>query len=404
MDSIKRFLHQAYVAIGKVVAKLLPDRVPVTFVGATAVSELCTSVAGFGIGKLLIVTDAVLVQAGIVARVTAALDAVGVGWSIYSGVTPDPTFDQVEAGLSQLEAEKCDGVLAVGGGSPMDAAKMIAALATNGRPLAKLEGMLKVRKAPLSLFAIPTTAGTGSEATVAAVVSDPVSHAKKFYLDPKLMPSMAALDPTLMTGLPPAVTAATGMDALTHAVESFIARSSTPQTEAYARIAVRLVFENLPRAYEHGDDLAARQAMAMASYYAGIAFTRTSVGYVHAIAHNFGALYRTPHGLANAIALPHVLEYSKREARPQLARLADLIGRGGGSEADRADRFIASVRELMARIDIPYTLAALRREDIAVIAERACAEAFLNYPVPRYMERRDCEAVLQRILAQPAIV
>ena len=398
MDSPKQILHRAYIALGRVLAKLLPDRVPVTFVGADAVRELCGAIADSGIGKVLIVTDAMLVEIGIVGRVTEALDGAGVGWSIYSAVTPDPTTDQVEAGLAQLETENCDGVLAVGGGSPMDAAKMVAALATHGRLLARLEGMLKVKRMPLPLVAIPTTAGTGSEATVAAVVSDPVTHAKKFYLDPKLMPSMAALDPSLMTGLPPAVTAATGMDALTHAVESFIARTATPQTEAYARIAVRLVFENLPKAYEHGDDLAARRAMALASYYAGIAFTRTSVGYVHAIAHNFGALYRTPHGLANAIALPHVLEFSKREAQPRLAQLAAVIGITAGSEADRAAAFIAAVRDLMARVGIPATLAALRSEDIATIAERACAEAYLNYPVPRFMERHECESLLRRIL------
>lgn len=404
MDHLKKWLHHAYVAIGRVVSKFLPDRVPVTFVGADAVRELCGSIADSGIRRVLIVTDAMLVEIGIVGRVTASLGASGVAWSVYPGVEPDPTTDQVEAGLAQLEREKCDAVLAVGGGSPMDAAKMIAALASNGRPLAKLEGMLRVRKLPLPLFAIPTTAGTGSEATVAAVVSDPVSHAKKFYLDPKLMPSMAALDPTLMTGLPPAVTAATGMDALTHAVESFVAKTATPQTEAYARIAVRLVFENLPKAYENGSDLAARRAMALASYYAGIAFTRTSVGYVHAIAHNFGALYRTPHGLANAIALPHVLEFSKSEARPRLAQLADVIGLAGGSQADKAEAFIDAVRDLMARVGIPATLSALRAEDIATIAERACAEAYMNYPVPRLMAREECETLLRRILPQPAAV
>lgn len=392
-------MHRVYIAVGRVLSRLLPDRVPVTFVGAAAVADLCRSIADLGLRRVLIVTDSVLVEAGIVGRVTAALDAAGVAWSVYSGVTPDPTFDQVEAGLSQLEREQCDAVLAVGGGSPMDAAKMVAALATNGRPLSRLEGMLKVRSLPLPLFAIPTTAGTGSEATVAAVVSDPHTHAKKFYLDPKLMPSMAALDPTLMTGLPPAVTAATGMDALTHAVESYIALSATSQTQAYAKVAVRLVFDHLPRVFANGADLDARRAMALASYYAGIAFTRTSVGYVHAIAHNFGALYRTPHGLANAIALPHVLEYSKRRAEARLARLAELIGRGEGTDAAKADAFIAAVRELMSHVGIPYTLDALRREDIPLIAERACAEAFLNYPVPRFMHPRDCETVLHRIVA-----
>ncbi len=398
MDTIKRFFHNVTVAIGRVLARFLPDRMPLTFVGTDSVRELSASVADLEIGKVLIVTDAMLVQLGIVDRVTQLLDDAGVHYAIYAGVEPDPTFDHVEAGLSLLEREACGAVIAVGGGSPMDAAKMIAALATNGRPLSKLEGRLKVKKLPLPLFAIPTTAGTGSEATLAAVISDPSTHAKKFYLDPKLMPSMAALDPGLMTGLPPAVTAATGMDALTHAVESFISRTSTQQTEAYAKIAVRLVFGNLQKAYESGDDLEARKAMALASYYAGVAFTRTSVGYVHAIAHNFGALYRTPHGLANAIALPHVLDFSKYEAQPQLAKLAELIGHSEGTDAEKADRFIESIRALMAGIGIPNTLDALRPEDLGTIAKSACAEVDFNYPVPRYMLRTECAALLRKIL------
>ncbi len=398
MEAIKRVLHHWMVAVGRIMSRFLPDRVPVTFVGDDAVRELSGSIADMGIEKVLIVTDAMLVDVGIVDRVTKSLGEAGVSSSVYSGVEPDPTVDHVEAGLAQLERDACDGVVAVGGGSPMDASKMIAAMATNGRPLDKLEGMLKVKRNTLPLFAVPTTAGTGSEATVAAVVSDPRTHAKKFYLDPKLMPSMAALDPGLMTGLPAPVTAATGMDALTHAVESFVAETSNEQTEAYAKIAVRLVFANLPKAYENGEDLAARKAMALASYYAGIAFTRTSVGYVHAIAHNFGALYRTPHGLANAIALPHVLEFSKNDATPQLARLAELIGHSEGSDAEKAGRFIEAVRDLMAQVGIPYTLQALRPDDIPAIAKRACAEAFLNYPVPRYMPQGECELLLRKIL------
>ncbi len=392
-------MHNVAVAVGRVGAKFLPDRVPVTFVGDGAVAELCESIAHSGVDRALIVTDAMLVELGIVGQIVDALQAVGVASSVFSGVEPDPTFPQVEAGLVQLEADHCGAVVAVGGGSPMDAAKMIAALATNGRPLDKLEGMFKLGKAPLPVYAVPTTAGTGSEVTVAAVLSDPDSHEKKFYLDPKLMPVMAALDPGLMTGLPPAITAATGMDALTHAVESFIAKTATPQSKAYATIAVRLVFRNLPKAFSDGSDRAARKAMALASYYAGLAFTRTSVGYVHAIAHAFGRYYRTPHGLANAIALPHVLELSKVEAEGPLARLAEIIGLEAASDSERAAAFIQAVRDLMQKIDIPSTLKDLRTEDIATIAEQARAEVHLNYPVPRYISQDECVALLHRIVA-----
>lgn len=395
MSAIKKFIHQALVPVGGLAAKLLPDKIPVTFVGEGSTGELCESIGQDGAGRVLIVTDEGLVAAGIIGRVTAALDAAGVAHAIYSGVQPDPTFSQVEAGIEAFDREGCDVVLAVGGGSSMDASKLIAALATNRVPLAKLEGAMKVRRQMPPFYAIPTTAGTGSEVTVAAVISDPDSHAKKFFIDPKLLPKMTALDPTLMTGLPPHITAATGMDALTHAVESFLSRTSNPTTEGYARTSIRLVFDHLPTACSNGDDLSARKAMALASYYAGLAFTRTSVGYVHAIAHTFGAFYGTPHGRANAIALPHVLEFSKEKVRPELAELARWIGREDGSEAALADGFIASVRDLMTKIDIPFHLEALESKDVPAIARQATAEAFLNYPVPRFMSRKECEALVQ---------
>jgi len=397
--AVKKALHALAMAIAGLLAKLLPDRIPVTFVGDGAARELCGAIARMGHRKLLVVTDAGLVGLGLVGRIVDALSAEGVDAVVYDGVEPDPTFAQVQDGVARLEAAGCDAVLAVGGGSPMDAAKVIAAAATNGGRVEKLEGRFRVRRPPLPLFALPTTAGTGSEVTLAAVVSDTTTHQKKFFLDPKLLPAMTALDPSLMTGLPPAITAATGMDALTHAVESFLARTASPATEAWSLAAVRLVFGNLPRACRDGSDLAARKAMALASYYAGLAFTRTSVGYVHAIAHTFGAFYGTPHGQANAIALPHVLSFSEGPARARLARLGDAIGAGGASEAEKAARFIDAVRRLSAEIGIPETLAALRPEDVAPIARQALAEAHLNYPVPRYMSQSQCETLLRAIVA-----
>ena len=397
MFVLKRFLHDVVIAITAFVSRFLPDRVPVTFVGVGASRELCESIAHTHARKVLIVTDAVLVEMGLIDPVTESLRAAGMEWSIYSGVEPDPTFAHVEQGLALLKLEGCDAILTVGGGSPMDAAKLIAALATNRVAISKLEGLLKVRRTPMPLYAIPTTAGTGSEATLAAVVSDPETHTKKFFIDPKLLPLMAALDPSLMLKLPPAITAATGMDALTHAVEAFVSRTANETTDRYATIAVRLIFDHLGTAFSEGGNLEARKAMALASYYAGVAFTRTSVGYVHAIAHGFGAYYGTPHGLANAIVLPHVLEFSKGPAQAQLARLAELIGLEAASSGDKAQKFIDAVRELMNRIGIPSTLDALKESDIPAIARQALAEAHLVYPVPRYMSQRECEALLARL-------
>jgi alcohol dehydrogenase len=396
----KRIVHDRIVGVARIASKLLPDRVPVTFVGAEATAELCEAIAQTRPVRLGVVTDEGLVAAGVVDRVTAALGAAKQPFELFTGVMPDPTFPQIEEGRAKLRAAGCDAVLAVGGGSVMDAAKMIAAAATNPGPVQKLEGQLKVRRAPLPLYALPTTAGTGSEATLAAVLSDPDTHAKKFFIDPKLLPVMAALDPTLMTGLPPHITAATGMDALTHAVESVLARTATLQTESYARSALQRIFQALPIAHARGDDLAARKSMALASYYAGLAFTRTSVGYVHAIAHTFGAFYGTPHGLANALALPHVLEFSLEAAAPRMALMADWIGvaEAGASEPEKALAFIAAVRELSEKVRIPASLDALRVEDVPVIAQRALAEAHMNYPVPRYMVQAECEGLLRRIL------
>jgi len=400
MSALKRFLHERTVGLGKVVSKLLPDRVPPVFVGNEATLELCEAIAQSRPGRVGIVTDEGLVAAGVVARVTAALEKSGVSWAIYSGVQPDPTFEQVEEGRTSLADAGCDAILAVGGGSSMDAAKVIAAAATNPGPVAKLEGRMKVRILPLPLFALPTTGGTGSEATIAAVISDATSHQKKFFLDPKLLPVMAGLDPTLMTGLPGHITAATGMDALTHAVESVLARTSTPQTEAYARAAIQRIFPHLPTACSDGADLPARKAMALAAFYAGLAFTRTSVGYVHAIAHTFGAFYGTPHGLANALALPGVLDFSLEAAQPRLAMMADWIGAGTSSagERERAEAFIAAVRDLSSTIGIPTRLDALRSEDVTAIATQALAEAHMNYPVPRVMAPADCEGLVGGLL------
>jgi alcohol dehydrogenase class IV len=307
MFALKSFVHRLAIAISRLVQPMLPDKVPVTFVGSDAVSQLCQGIAQTGHKKVLVVTDAVLVKLGIVEKITGRLGEAGIEWCVYDGVLPDPTFDQIDEGLARLRSEKCDAVLAIGGGSAMDASKVIATLVTNDKPVLKLEGLFKVSNPMLPLFVVPTTAGTGSEATIVAVVSDTEAHTKRFFIDHKLLPSMVALDASLMTGLPQPMTAATGMDALTHAIESYISVAATDDTKRYSVAAVRMIFANLPTAYATGNDMSARSAMALASYYAGVAFTRSGVGYVHAVAHQFGAYYGTPHGLANAIVLPHIL-------------------------------------------------------------------------------------------------
>lgn len=385
----------------KVAAAVIPMPKPTLFSGADSSLQLCEAIAQLGIKKLMIVSDEILVGIGLLNAMTDKLDSLGVEYIIYDKILPDPTYDQVENGLSLLEDNHCEAILAVGGGSPIDASKAIAARATNKKSLVKMAGLFKLRKAPLPFFAVPTTAGTGSEVTIVSVVSDPETHQKTPIIDPKLVPMMAALDGKLMLGLPPAVTAATGMDALTHAIESYLSQNATAETEAYGLAATRLIMANLETAVTDGQNFEARQNMAMASYYAGLAFTKASVGYVHAIAHNFGALYHTPHGLANAIVLPHILDYSKDSVIERLATLAEASGLKTGRESQKtlANKFIQKIRSMMEAFEIPDTLDALQSEDIPKIAELALEEAHMNYPVPKYMDHKTCEQLLSKMVA-----
>ena len=385
----------------KIAAAVIPMPKPTLFTGAESSLELCSAISQLGMKKILIVTDKVLVEIGLLKGIEERLKAEGVAYVIYDGILPDPTYDQIEAGLDILKNNQCEAILAVGGGSPIDASKAIAAKATNDKSLEKMAGLFKLRKAPLPLFAIPTTAGTGSEVTIVSVVSDPVSHKKTPIIDPKLVPMMAALDGSLMLGLPPMVTAATGMDALTHAIESYISVNATDETNSYGLAATRLIMENLETAVHDGKNLKARQNMAMASYYAGLAFTKASVGYVHAIAHNFGAYYSTPHGLANSIVLPYILDYSKDQIVDRLAELAIVSGLQKGKESNQqlADKFIARIREMLKSFNIPNHLNDLKVSDIPSLAKSALDEAHLNYPVPKYMDQNTCENLLNKMVA-----
>ena len=252
---------------------------------------------------------------------------------------------------------------------------------------------------PAIIFAVPTTAGTGSETTVAAVVSDPETHEKKPINDPKLRPKYAVLDPELTVGLPPHITSTTGMDALTHAVEAYIGRSNVRSTEAYAEKAVKLIFGNLEKVYANGKDIDARNNMLKASYYAGMAFTRAYVGYVHAIGHNLGGMYGIPHGLAMSVILPYVLDYYGKTAQFRLARLAEISGACTlGSDEEKAAAFIQTIRDMNARMNIPDGFEQIKEEDIPTLVKRALKEANPLYPVPKIMNEADCEAVIRQLM------
>jgi alcohol dehydrogenase class IV len=402
--AIKVFFFRIWQFLLKISTPLLFFRTPELFTGPGSSLKLCEHIAGTGVKHLLIVTDGMLVKIGLLNPLLDRLRRLGVAFVVYDGVMPNPTIEQIETGLEMLKREKCSAILAIGGGSSIDAAKVIAARATNPYKIVHMSGLMRVLFRLLPLYVVPTTAGTGSEVTIAAVVSDPSTTRKFAIMSPRMVPICAALDGALMTGLPPPITSATGMDALTHAVEAYISRNHTKKTDAEALEATRLIMQNLPEAVRNGTNVEARQNMALASFKAGVAFTTAGVGYVHAIAHNFGAYYHVPHGLANAIILPRVLEFSKPNCTARLAKLAEVSGlkKGGESEGELADAFIRRVREMNAEFGIPTQVDKLRAEDIPAITDKALSEAHMFYAVPRYMDTPECEAFIRQMLPRAA--
>jgi len=393
----KRWFYRGKLAlVGKMLSK--PQPKPITFVGPGSSGQLSQAIAQFGVRKLLVVTDKPLRELGLLDATLAALAGQGVTAEVYDGVLPDPTEQVVNDGVAKLRQHGCEAVLAFGGGSSIDCAKVVALAGANQCAAQDCIGANKCKLPALPLFAIPTTAGTGSEGTCIAVISDNDSHEKSGVIDATLIPRAAALDPELMRGLPAHITAATGMDALTHAIESYIGTFGNEETDFYALAACRLVFEYLPRACSDGADLEAREAMSLASYYGGLAITQALVGYVHAVSHNLGARYGVPHGLGNAMVLPHVLELLKADATERMAEIAVHAGLGSSGETASAlaQKLVDAVWQLNRDIGIPETTDVIKAEDVEELTDVALAEGS-GYPTPRFFERDECRALLERL-------
>ena len=387
MNPIKAIYCRGVQAVLRAALPVLPYREPQVF---HSCGELSTVFQKENIRRVLIVTDAGIVRSGIAAQLEAVLDEDDISYAVYDQTRPNPTVVNVEQALSLYRRYRCQALIAIGGGSSMDCAKAVGArLARPGTPLGKLKGTLRILRPLPTLIAIPTTAGTGSETTLAAVITDTQAQHKYVMNDFVLIPKYAVLDARLTLSLPPHLTATTGMDALTHAVEAYIGRSTTRQTRQEALEATRLVFANVERAYRNGKDYEARSNMLTAAYRAGIAFSRSYVGYVHAVAHSLGGQYNIPHGLANAVLLPYVLESYGSCVHRKLHDLAVAAGIASPQEedAEAAAKFIRAIRQLNARMGIPETLEGIRPEDIPVMAAHAEKEANPLYPVPRLMTR-----------------
>ena len=370
--------------------------------GAGSVKQLPALVKAKGISSVLVVTDQGLMGLHLLDALFAELETAGVKYAVYDGVQPNPTINNIEDAVALYKENNCEGIIAFGGGSPMDCAKACGArIVRPNKTVPQMRGQLKVIKKLPPLFAVPTTAGTGSEVTLAAVVSNPETHEKNAINDPRLRPKVAVLDPELTVGLPKKITSTTGMDALTHAGEAYIGHSNTKKTKQAAEKATKMIFDNILLAYEDGKNITARKNMLEASYLAGVAFTRAYVGYVHAIAHNLGGTYGTPHGLANAVILPYVLDFYGAKAYKRLARLADVAGLDtyGLSTQQKAELFIAKIREYNERMEIPSKFDFIKEEDIPTIAERALKEGNPLYPVPRIMNKEECMRLIRQLMA-----
>ena len=326
---------------------------------------------------------------GIYDEITGIFNDAGKTIVEFSGIMANPTYAKVQEGAKLARENNVDMILAVGGGSVMDCAKIIGArIAKPRQPVQRMGGLLRIlRRTPL-LIAAPTTAGTGSETTLAAVITDSAAHHKYPINDFALIPDYAVLDPELTRGLPPMLTATTGMDALTHAIEAYIGRSTTKLTRAMSEEAATRIVRSLYTAYENGGDMQARADMLRAAYCAGVSFTRSYVGYVHGVAHSLGGQYGVPHGLANAVILPYFLDAYGAACHKKLGRLARIAGVASpnASDSEAAEAFIRWIRETNAKMGIPETIPQIRSVDIPEMAHHAAKESNPLYPVPVLMD------------------
>ena len=336
------------------------------------------------VNDVLVVTGSGMVRRGQVQPMLDGFDANGIRYTLQTYDTTDPTSDDVELGYKTYQENGCKSIVAIGGGSRIDCAKSIAAKAVHPRKtVAQLQGLLKVHRPIPTFIAIPTTAGAGSETTVAAVITDSATHRKAAINDPFLIPKYAVLDPELTVGLSPYTTATTGMDALAHAVEAYANKTyNTKLEDKLAKKAVKLIHDNLLTAFEDVSNLEARQNMQLGAFYAGRAFTRGCVGYVHAIGHTLGGLYGVAHGLAMAVLLPHVMRQYGAAAHKRLAELADVCGIGGANDAEKADAFLRWIEETNKKMGLPDKFDVIQDQDIDQMITWAKKEANPLYPVP----------------------
>ena len=352
------------------------------------------------IKSVLIVTDKGIVSNGLVTPVEDVLKKNNIKYIIFDKTQPNPTVKTVEEALSVYKSNNCNCLIAIGGGSSMDCAKALGArVAYPKKTVGQMKGILRVLRKLPTLIAIPTTAGTGSEVTLASIITDSEKQHKYALMSFPLIPHYAVLDASLTYSLPPHLTSTTGMDALTHAVEAYIGRSTSKETRKLALDATKLIFENIEIAYADGKNHQARENMLHAAYKAGVAFSKSYVGYIHAVAHSLGGQYGAPHGLANAVIMPYVLKDYGQSVYKKLHKLAVAAGISNESESHKtsAENFIKEIEKLNANMQIPDKLTGIKKEDIPIMAKHAEKEANPLYPVPKLMTQKELEVFYYKI-------
>ena len=382
------WLYKAYCRIFQAVLKagnyFMGYRMPDYIEGPGCIKRMPELLKKDNVNNILLVTGPNITKRGLNRGIMEALDEAGINYTLFNHIGANPTSDMVEEGVKLYHEKGCQAIIAFGGGSPMDCAKGIGArIARPNKSIAQLQGLLKVFKKIPAFYAVPTTAGSGSETTVAAVITDTATHHKAAIMDTHLIPRCAVLDPELTVGLPPFTTACTGMDALSHAVEAYTNHTYNTKLENdLAKQAVKLIYDNLLNAYKDGANIEARQYMQKAAFFAGRAFTRGCVGYVHAVGHTISGLYNIAHGLAMAVILPHVMRQYGPAAYPRLAELADVCGIEGASNAERANRFILWIEDMNREMGLPACLDMIKEQDIPQMIKWAMKEGNPLYPTP----------------------
>lgn len=407
--SVKKAGYRTYHAVAGAAVKAIkfPDQNIIT--GEGTLAQAADLFAEQGCTSVFVACSRSVHKHGLLDAVLEGLDGKGIRHIIYEDIHPNPSTDDVEMGFALYKQNRCDAILAVGGGSPLDCAKAIGLRAVCPKlGYREMKNMLRINRRLPFMVAVPSTAGTGSESTVAAVISNHDNHEKYAIVSPNLMPHCVILDPVLLAGLPAGLTASTGMDALTHAIEAFIGTMNYSDADREALDAIKMIFESLEFSVDNPGDLAAREKMLVASNKAGYAFTREYVGYVHSFSHALSAMYDVPHGRTNAILLPVILDYYGESIYAKMAEISRYVGfaaefsEGEATDENLTKDLIARIRALNVKFGIPDYVEELKNRDVRTIVHKSLAEANPGYPVPRIMNYDEGCAIMKAVKKQKA--